>query len=675
MMSGEAIEMRKSCRLIPPLVAGLVLAFATSPAQALNYGEHAYLTYAAGMKFCDAYQRPLSQPSVEQEPVEVLCEKTDGKRLRLMCFAHMVAISGDYVALPKNLIGSGRSVPLKSGMLDCSTLTDPLSAGPRPGNACPKSRTLEIDASVEIPELSCQLVDRVTVGTLIKKLFGPKGAFSEQFAYVRLVSGNQQHFPPWSISVWKGTNEYLEGKCLNKLYVGKEADRPSRQIVLTSKDVTTRLIHAAFLFHFLEDSLPAGHMGSRRDKCHHDYDNALHDDYNAYGRFIRIDVPAANSERPAANAGELRYVYGDGGLFKDTKYVNQEALSTDAKIDIFVSKHPEYEWRDLRRWKAAISSGPQSGEQRVLSVPYAGGGSLGPVVKCQVVGTCRKETLVIASPDTWAEVMQRCNSRNEAVGDIIVCKHETLNVAQAVVEQGFRELFASGRDSAKSVTTIQDVMPKSYLSIVSEDQNGEQKISRGSRSNSQLLVVDFSNPTVRSVEERRRSDDAPIEPFTDIGFALRSNLDHQLTPDRSAMTFTVKVSGLPGSKDSAGFARTSDTMAVDLRFDVVDTAGKILNRSSIGVLFPDALNSALFKQRVIGITPTGAIGYANLWDGAGSRNFFGSVGLSLDMHVARHAFYIEVVQARHYNHRVGWWWGTDVFMGFRTLAISLDRRH
>lgn len=256
----------KHCKRAILTAALIILTFSGNRVIAWEYAEHGNITYTAFDELCEDLNSTGSR-------LVKYCNK-----IVMECYAHMVALAGDYADKPTELADENEFPRFHKSVTDDKQPEKELLCG-------------DLSSRIEGAYLTAyETRQKEKPGKLLIKTIKEDGKlvssfFRKHIEYANLASTNGTHFQPESAQEWK--------KYINRV------DENSTMVKLTNH---------AFSTHYLQDSFSAGHIGLDRNGNNQDYSQAYHDDINKIGQFVGSD-------------SMIWFTYGDGSLEKKTKYL------------------------------------------------------------------------------------------------------------------------------------------------------------------------------------------------------------------------------------------------------------------------------------------------------------------------------------------------------------------
>jgi hypothetical protein len=608
-----------------------LLAAAATEAQAWSYHEHFSITYRSLAHACKQF-------SSDQRRGELAAVCNPRAR---MCIAHMVALSGDYVAEPSELWATDRRKLLQRDDVDCADLWLPQVAPPMVTEE--QWRAL-LDARPENQQpfagLACLDTHAAWSTAAQKKLIA--NPWRRGWRWLTLATRNAGHFEPLSCQIWV-----------------KNSDKAAVAITLQE-----RIALHAFSLHFLQDSFAAGHIGLDRsfedlaggDSAparpsfaigrRQDYAHAYHDDLNRSGQFLQ------GSEENATPW----FGYGDTRICAPTRYLrvpvgitDEQAKAVLKKVVELVGAEPLLDYGDGKFVAAATdaivqaSTAPSPSLPDVLSlrtlnnhgfltVSIAKAASRGGLATflnifqpCSLADHCDKLELLLTAAAPQERTDDECHSEKYTAGavtfDIHECQHTMDRVLAANTSA---QLAFLGRElgdvvlATKARELATSSIPASY------GPNDPVRAAGDYRLNLPHKVLQFG----------------PLKSTTDMADRLSSAWSMgivEVTHGPASVTGTMLEFGPAVPIDEALGC------AVDLRFAIVD-------RGETDVSAP--LNSGrftatcgVFKPRlgwVGNLTYRGDVGWDALWEGSRKRNLYTGVAVG------------EIALARHFH------WNSDL---------------
>lgn len=352
------------------VTAGCVLS--PSPVFAWLYHEHVEISRSAFQQACDNI-RELVVDTDQAGRIAAICASPETS----YCYGHMVALAGDHVSHPSELVSNQQGNYLVKAPADCRDLDRIIESGPG------------VSFDPDDPRLEG------------KKLVLDK--LEQWVDYGTLASANAVHFQPWSIDEW-------------------EARILQATIAESTQSLHEKLAIHAFSTHMLQDSFSSGHIGIDRRKRRQDYAQAYHDDFNSTGRLLK-------------SKSRSWYGYGDGYLDQQTSYFVPETagrFSLGALLDEI-----ETVLDDGTEFAPLLTQNPSEilfndpGPPMVLSIQYLEF----PQVFCFTNTWCDKFELVVVPRSRHALFVDKefddCISDPLSNGTFLRCAQTRANVVAA----------------------------------------------------------------------------------------------------------------------------------------------------------------------------------------------------------------------------------------------------
>ena len=625
---------------------GLVAVACWSTAHGWAYDEHVKITYRAFAEACRDLGSSHSNNTARENDSAILSHLCRPEFQ--VCFAHLVAIAGDYARDEEALIGAfqrrQKGLLKRDDGLDCRAMLE-----------SPSSLESNSDRRFSAGLIALADVQSSRSSTnWITRSLAPASILS-RLAYANLALTNPEHFLPDAEHAWKRRLAEL-------------LDAPG------GYPTASWLVEAAFAFHFLEDSFPAGHIGLDRHDSQQDYANAYHDDFNRVGRFVRVGA-------------EEWYTYGDGYLDRRPSFYLEldqvvawpasnswrAAVEQLRSLDVFADS-------DFRRIVAAdiIDLGTTKEQLHVLSLPKKKDGFWN---LCFFWDDCEKTEIVVLHGGFAPSLHGRCKkiAVTPPLLNLWQCDEETALPTTNAVTLAVRSLLLHLTDrnfeARANASDIATLVPTAYRTLIDDNKIGSRTINKSA------FAMRFG--------ELRNLRDLPQQPTTEWGFSVETRTGTPGWLNKSALAWSIRLSDTVKSfkalvshrgdshdvvgtdqQGSQGQRSAPWRLALLNRYEIIDERGKILDSFEIGG-YSDYLR---VYHGAFGLSPKLTLGIDSIWDGTRKRNYYGGAGVSFDMHVGKQILFLDFDRQWHRGSSIHSAPSLRITIGYRVMSVDLDRK-
>ncbi|TDR16372.1 hypothetical protein [Marinicella litoralis] len=543
--------MNKQIWLIFILILSLTISI---DGHAWKYNEHAYITYQAYDSACAAIKGQIKNRK-QIEDYAAYCENP----LIKLCFSHMVALSGDWVADYEKISINKDSKFLNNGTsLNCSDLSN-------------------IEGSDEIIKITSD--NKVDSSHVIFQDVLTNTKTKAFLQWAKLVSDNETHFQPRSVLQWnKWTDE-------------------AYSLVENQQDMQVTMAAKAFGLHFLEDSFSAGHNGLNRSLRRHNYDQAYHDGFNHTGMLLE-------------SFENKFYVYGDSNLDQKTVYIkfhdhSQENISAalseiQSVTGMKFIKTPE---TFIKKISEKLDTSEPS--IKVLSLPMIEETIEFKSIRCIIFDDCNKHEFVVLNHLDFFDV--KCEPNKHEYFTVAICPSSSEYVTEQTsksIESFFTLVILGDKTRALEITQeVTQMIPNKAYPITQDNR------SMNSLINGKPQFFDhYKNPNLLCFKRNCDREEFKEYNFMTFGFSHETRLDNDDIIPSSSLGFILR-------------GRISEKFSgrMENRYQLYNEKGKFLSSFDLSLFTP----SKRIGRNLIGVYAKGSLGLDNIWEGEKRSRYAG----------------------------------------------------